>query len=62
MKSEKLFTDNNWNRKQHNDAFKCFADSLFFRRPTEGIVTPLVFLVFLPVSNIYFSKTKTQSA
>ena len=42
MKSEKLFTDNNWNRKQ-NDAFKCFADSLFFRRPTEGIVTPLVF-------------------
>ena len=46
MKSEKLFTDNNWNRKQ-NDAFKCFADSLFFRRPTEGIVTPLVFLMRL---------------
>ena len=44
MKSEKLFTDNNWNRKQHNDAFKCIDDSLFFRRPTEGIVTPLVFL------------------
>ena len=44
MNSDNLFTDNNWNRKQHNDAFKCIADSLFFRRPTEGIVTPLVFL------------------